>query len=189
MPDADLVARFRAGEADALSALFTLYKDKVFRLAYLVTRSHQDAQDVTQETFIRLIKAVGSFDERKGSFETWLYAIAVNLARDGLRRQKRSLLSWDLLEEDRHISKQAVYPERISLTTEWQQTIWEAVNTLEEKQRIAVVLRYYLDLPCEEIAHVLSCPEGTVHSRLYYARLALEKRLGDEKTSLAWALA
>jgi RNA polymerase sigma-70 factor (ECF subfamily) len=189
MVDTDLVARCQAGDPEALSALFVRYHDRVFRLAYLVTRSHQDAQDVTQETFIRLIKASRSFDESKGAFETWLYTIAVNQARDSLRRQKRASLSWDLLQEDRHVSKQSVYPERLSLTKEWQQTIWEAVNGLEEKQRLAVILRYYLDLPCEEIARVLSCPAGTVHSRLYYARLALEKKLGDEKTCLAWALA
>ena len=189
MSDAELVKRCRGGDAEALAELFLRYQDRLFKLVYLVTRSHQDAQDVLQETFLRLLKAIHSYDESKGTLETWLYAIAVNLARDCLRRRKRTLLPWHLLDEDRCASGDATQPESLSLEREWQQVIWEAVSSLEEKQRVTVILRYYLDLSCEEIARVLSCPEGTIHSRLYYARLALQKALGEESARLAWSLA
>ena len=189
MSDVDLVKRCRLGDSEALAELFVRYQDRLFKLAYLVARSHQDAQDILQETFIRVIRAIHTYDETKGTFETWLYAIAVNLARDHLRRQKRPFLPWHLLDENKHMAGRAAQPESLSLEREWQQTIWEAVNSLEEKQRITVILRYYLDLSCAEIAKVLSCPEGTIHSRLYYARLILEQKLGEESVQLAWFMA
>ncbi len=187
MLDTQLVERCRTGDTDALAELFLRYNDRVFRLAYLVTHSRQDAQDITQETFIHVIKALHTFDPHKGGFETWLYAIAVNLARDHLRRQKRFFSSWHVLDESIVHAGGGDEPERVSLENEWQRAIWQAVNELEEKQRIAVILHYYLDLSCAEIAQVLRCPEGTVYSRLYYARLALEKRLGEFQGRLAWS--
>lgn len=187
MLDTQLVERCRAGDTDALAELFLRYNDRVFRLAYLVTHSRQDAQDITQEAFIHVIKALRAFDPARGTFETWLYAIAVNLARDHLRRQKRILSSWHLLEESIIRSGGRDEPEQVSLENEWQRAIWQAVNELEEKQRLVVILRYYLDLSCAEIAQVLRCPEGTVYSRLHYARLALEKKLGEFQGHLAWS--
>lgn len=187
MTEGELIQRCQAGDPEAVTQLFLLYQEKIFRLAYLVTRNRQDAQDVTQETFIRLVRAIQTYDAEKGSLETWLYAIAVNLARDLLRR-RRFIFPWHLLDREQHISSRSQEPERLSLAREWQEAIWEAVNALEEKQRLAVILRYYLDLSCAEIAQVLSCPEGTVHSRLYYARLALEKRLRQQERAEGWSL-
>jgi len=187
LDDTQLVERCRTGDTDALAELFLRYNERVFRLVYLVTHSRQDAQDITQEAFIHVIKALRAFDPRKGTFETWLYAIAVNLARDHLRRQKRLFSSWHLLEESVVCPGSRDEPEHVSLENERQHAIWQAVNELEEKQRLAVILRYYLDLSCAEIAQILRCPEGTVYSRLYYARLALEKRLGEFQGRLAWS--
>ncbi len=187
MLDTQLVERCRAGDTDALAELFLRYNDRVFRLAYLVTHSRQDAQDITQEAFIHVIKALRTFDPTRGTFETWLYAIAVNLARDHLRRQKRVFSSWHLLEESLVRSGGRNEPEHVSLENEWQRAIWQAVNELEEKQRLVVILRYYLDLSCAEIAQVLHCPEGTVYSRLHYARRVLEKKLGEFQGHLAWS--
>ncbi|NLS79979.1 MAG: RNA polymerase sigma factor [Chloroflexi bacterium] len=186
MTDLDVVARCQAGDADAWGEFFNACQDRVFKLALLVTRSRQDAQDVTQETFIRLIKTIHSYDASKGSFETWLYAIVVNLGRDHLRRRNRLPLPWDMMARgDRLPAAPADQPETISLAREWQRDIWEAVNRLNDKQRIAVVLHYYLDLSCEQIAEVLGCPSGTVYSRLHYARLALEKELSRPEQGLA----
>jgi len=186
MTDPDVVTRCQAGDADAWSELFNAYQDRVFKLALLVTRSRQDAQDVTQETFIRLIKTIRSYEAGKGSFETWLYAIVVNLGRDHLRRRNRLPLPWDMMARgDRLPSAPADQPETISLAREWQRDIWGAVNRLNDKQRIAVILHYYLDLSCEQIAQVLGCPSGTVYSRLHYARLALEKELAKPELGLA----
>ena len=184
MADSDVVTRCQAGDADAWAELFAAHQDRVFKLALLVTRSRPDAQDVTQEAFVRLIKAIHSFDASKGSFETWLYAIVVNLGRDHLRCRNRLPLPWDMMARGDVLTCPGEQPEEISLTREWQRDIWDAVNRLGDKQRIAVVLHYYLDLSCEQIAEVLGCPAGTVYSRLHYARLALEKELTRHERGL-----
>ena len=187
MAEMDLVHRCQAGDQAAWTALFEAHRDRVFRAAILITRHRQDAHDVTQDVFIRLIKAIHQYDPERGSFETWLYAIVVNLSRDHLRRRKRMPTPWTLLDGDAHLAERSQQPEQVSLTREWQQSIWDAVGELGERHRTAVILHYYVGLSCLEIAHVLSCAEGTVHSRLYYARQFLEKRLGQEAQGLAWA--
>ena len=187
MTDADLIHRCQTGDQAAWTQLFHAYKDRILKLACLVTRDQQDAHDVTQETFLRLIKRIRTFDETRASFDTWLYAIVMNLARDHLRRKKRLPLAWDQSIHGELIGPLAMQPENLSLNHEWQRTIWHAVNALKEKQRMVVVLRYYLDLSCAEIADVLGCAEGTVHSRLHYARLALEQELGEHVNELVWA--
>jgi RNA polymerase sigma-70 factor (ECF subfamily) len=189
MSDIDLVRRCQAGERAAWTQLYGAHKDYIYKLAYLVTQNSQDAHDVTQETFIRLVDVINRYDAEKAAFETWLYTIVVNLARDHLRKRKRLPLPWELIPKGGEMVAEDGQPERSSLNREWQQEIWEAVNSLSDKQRIVVILRYYADLSCQEIAEILSCPEGTVHSRLYYARLALENLLTEREAVLATGVA
>ena len=189
MGETNLVRRCQTGDQSAWTALFEAHHDRVFRVAFLITRDRQDASDVTQEVFIRLIKVIHKYDAERGSFETWLYAIVVNLSRDHLRRRKRLPMPWGVLAHDIQLAERSTQPEGVSLAREWQRTIWDAVNELGERHRTVVILHYYLGLSCIEIARVLSCAEGTVHSRLYYARQFLEKSLGQEVDRLAWATA
>lgn len=189
MSDADLIRRCQQGEQTAWTELFHTYQERIFKLALLVTRDRHDAHDVTQEAFLRLVKRIGAYDETRASFDTWLYAIVMNLARDHLRRKKRWPLPWDPDAYGELMGAPAMQPEQQSLTKAWQRSVWEAVDSLQEKQRMVVILRYYLDMSCIEIAQVLGCAEGTVHSRLYYARAALEKALGEQVADWAWAVA
>jgi RNA polymerase sigma-70 factor (ECF subfamily) len=183
----DLIRRCQEGDQCAWTQLFQAHHDRVFKTAFLVTGDRQDAHDVTQETFLRLMRVIDRYDESRAAFETWLYTIVVNLSRDHLRRRKRLPLPWDLLDRDELLAGREAQPERVSLDNEWQRDIWKAVGRLGEKHRTAVVLHYYLGFDCHEIARMLSCAEGTVHSRLHYARKALERALGEYEGRLAWA--
>ena len=187
MSELDLVKRCQAGDQQAWAELFELHADHVFKLAFLITRDRQDAHDVTQETFLRLIKCLDKYDASRGSFETWLCAIAVNLSRDHLRRRKRFPTPWDLVDGELRLVDRGALPEDISLAREWQQAIWNAINGLGEKHRTVIILHYYLGFSCVEIGQMLSCAEGTVYSRLHYARQVLEKKLGHEAPNVAWA--
>ena len=191
MCDAGLLARCQAGEQRAWAELFERYNDHVFKLAFLITRDRQDAHDVTQETFVRLVKRIDQYDASRGSFETWLSAVTVNLSRDYLRRRKRLPIPWDLEQGFRMVDPVA-QPEEVSLHKEWQRAIWAAINGLGEKHRTVIILHYYLGYSCAEIGQMLSCAEGTVYSRLHYARRMLENKLGQQAPAvarLAWGSA
>ncbi len=174
-----LIRRCQRGERLAIEALIRRYQNYVYRLCCLVMRNEQDAEDMTQETFIRACRALPRFEIREGiSFEAWLYRIAVNCCRSRMRRKWYQVLPWpepapqltaDV--EDR--------PDRVLEQDERRNEILDAVYTLNEKHRLVVILRYYSGLSNEEIARTLEIPSGTVRSRLYTARQRLKTLLGD----------
>jgi RNA polymerase sigma-70 factor (ECF subfamily) len=183
----DLALRCQAGDAEAFDCLFSQYKDQVYRIAIAVLRQPQDAEDVVQEVFLRVHRAIGSFDPQRGQFTTWLYQITVNYCRSMLRRKRFFTMPWqqDQLEErvpgDLSLEKQI-------LQDEFRQTLWEEINALGDKHRLVVVLHYYMDLSCERIAEILGCRPGTVYSRLHTARHRLQDRLERRGVTLRGTL-
>jgi len=181
-----LIRRARRGDQLALGALIRRYQNYVFRLCYLVMRNEQDAEDMTQETFVRACRALPRFEIREeASFEAWLYRIAVNCCRSRMRRKWYQVLPWPDPAPQLVVEPEE-QPERRLLRAERRDTVMEAVDTLGEKHRLVVILRYYAGLSNEEIAHVLKIPSGTVRSRLHTARQRLKELLaeGDEEERL-----
>jgi RNA polymerase sigma-70 factor (ECF subfamily) len=174
-----LIRRCQRGDKLAIEALVRRYQNYVFRLCYLVMRHEQDAEDMTQETFIRAFRALPRFQIREGtSFEAWLYRIAVNACRSRMRRKWYQVLPWPE-PAPQMVANMEEQPERQVIFGEQRDQILEAIDSLGEKHRLVVMLRYYAGLSNEEIARTLDIPSGTVRSRLHFARARLRGLLTD----------
>jgi RNA polymerase sigma-70 factor, ECF subfamily len=176
-----LVLRCQRGDRLAVETLILRYQNYVYRLCFLVMRNEQDAEDMTQETFIRAFRALPRFEVREGkNFEGWLYRIAVNACRSRMRRKWYQVLPWP--EPAPTIAGEPEeQPDRLLMRGEARQEMLAAIDALGEKHRLVVILRYYAGLSNEEIAEVLSIPSGTVRSRLHMARKRLKKALKERE--------
>jgi RNA polymerase sigma-70 factor (ECF subfamily) len=175
-----LIRRCQRGDSLALEALIRRYQNFVFRLCYLVMGHEQDAEDMTQETFIRACRALPRYEIREGtSFEGWLYRIAVNCCRSRMRRKWYQVLPWPE-PAPRLVAEPALQPDRLVQQGEQRAEMLDAIQTLGEKHRLVVILRYYSGLTNEEIARALDIPSGTVRSRLHTARQRLKLLLDEE---------
>lgn len=174
--NSDLIARCRAGDPLALETLVHEHQATVYRLCLSVLHDPGDADDATQESFIAAINALDKY-RGDSQFRTWLFAIALNTSRAYLRqRGRRSRLQSTLIENVDPSTETAHGPERKMIQLESSQALWQAINRLDEKHRLPIILRYYHELSTQEIAEVLKVNVGTIHSRLSNART----RLGGE---------
>ena len=165
-PDHDLVASARQGSPRARGMLFARHWDCAWARAYAITGRRQMAEDVGQDAFERAFASLEGFDGRS-AFRTWLLRIVTNRALDVVKRESR-VVSLDSVAEP-VIDWVDATGERGALQRE--------VARLPLERRLAVVMRYWLDMPVAEIAEALSVPEGTVHSRLARALAELRSRL------------
>ena len=174
-----LIRRCQRGDRLAIEVLILRHQNYVYRLCYLVMRNEQDAEDMTQETFIRAFRALPRFEIRKGtSFEAWLYRISVNACRSRMRRKWYQVLPWPE-PAPQIVAEPEKQPECLAMQGEHRDRILAAIDTLGEKHRLVVILRYYAGLSNEEIAQTLGIPSGTVRSRLHVARLRLRDLLAE----------
>lgn len=172
-----LISECITGNEDAVETLVRQYETDVFRLALSVCNDVSEAHEITQETFIAVLRSLPDYREKK-SFKAWLYTITINTARSHLRkhrlaeRLRRTLTSIFLIEAQKSSS-----PEEVAIQNEKEAVLWKALNNLDEKHRIVTVLRYFHELSVTEISEILSIHEGTVHSRLHTARERLRTAL------------
>lgn len=176
-----LIRRCQRGDTLAIEVLIGRYQNYVYRLCTLVMRNEQDAEDMTQETFIRAFRALPRFEIRQGtSFEAWLYRIAVNACRSRMRRKWYQVLPWPE-PAPQMVAEPSGQPEHQLIEGEQRDRILGAIDCLGEKHRLVVILRYYAGLTNEEIARTLGIPSGTVRSRLHIARQKLRDLLATEE--------
>jgi RNA polymerase sigma-70 factor (ECF subfamily) len=180
--DQRLVARVQKGEKAAFDLLVRKYQHKVAKLVSRFVRDRAEIEDVTQEAFIRAYRAIGSF-RGESAFYTWLYRIAVNTAKNYLESQGRRPPGTDIeadsaeqLEGGERL-RDAATPERHLLTEEIAATVRRVVEGLPPDLRTAITLREIEGLSYEEIAQVMDCPIGTVRSRIFRAREAVDAEL------------
>jgi len=187
--DAELLRAVQQGDATAFRGLVEKYQNRVYGMVYGMLRNREDARDITQEAFVKAYKNLGSF-RLESSFYTWLYRIAMNLAIDHVRKRKRrKTTSFEdeigardetgAIDEIHHQDSPRRALERKQLYVR----IMEAMDKLPEDQRQVVLLRELEGLSYKEIAEVMAIPEGTVMSRLYYARRKLQQLLAADKPS------
>lgn len=167
----------RTSVADVETLVYTYY-DAVHRLALSILDDEQEADDATQETFIA---AASSLDDYRGeaSVKTWLFAIAINECRSLLRKRKRRQRVLDALQTVQSWIAPPPSPEERTVQSEKERRLRAAVLALPEKQQFPVLLRYVHNLTAAEIAQVLDVSEGTVYSRLHYARRQLRRLLRE----------
>ena len=180
--DEALVKRVQAGERKAFDILVRRYQHKVIGVISRYVQDWAEAQDVAQEAFVRAYRALGNF-RGESAFYTWLYKIATNTAKNWLVSQGRRPPTDDVQIEDAVFMDAAVRlkdsstPERELLRQEIERTVTQAVDGLPEELRAAITLREVDGLSYEEIAERMSCPIGTVRSRIFRAREAIDVRL------------
>jgi RNA polymerase sigma-70 factor (ECF subfamily) len=176
-----LIRRCQRGDKLAIEVLVCRYQNYVFRLCYLVMGNEQDAEDMTQEAFIRACRALPRFEIREGtSFEAWLYRIAVNCCRSRMRRRWYQVLPWPD-PPPQMFTEPEDQPDRLVMQGEQRTDVLEAIDSLGEKHRLVVVMRYYAGLSNEEIARTLNIPSGTVRSRLHIARQRMREFLAEQE--------
>jgi RNA polymerase sigma-70 factor (ECF subfamily) len=180
--DHELVRRVQAGDQSAFNLLVLKYQHRVLKLVGRFVNDAAEAEDVAQEAFLKAYRALASF-RGDSAFYTWLYRIAINTAKNALVSQRRRPVDFDLdLQDpdqyDRHAKlKEADTPEGVLLTDEIRAVVEEAMAQLPEDLRTAIVLRELEGLSYEEIAEAMDCPVGTVRSRIFRAREAIDKKL------------
>lgn len=180
--DQQLVERVQAGDKSAFNLLVLKYQHRVLKLVGRFVNDPAEAEDVAQEAFLKAYRALGAF-RGDSAFYTWLYRIAINTAKNALVSSRRRPVDFDLdLQDpdqyDRHAKlKEADTPEGVLLTDEIREVVERALEQLPEDLRTAIVLRELEGLSYEEIAEAMDCPVGTVRSRIFRAREAIDKKL------------
>ena len=180
--DRELVERVQRGERKAFDLLMLKYQHRIAKLIARYVQDPSEVLDVAQEAFLKAYRAIPRF-RGDSAFYTWMYRIAINTAKNHLaaqaRRPRESGIDVTEAEQFDGVTelKEFVTPEGLALTEEIQRTVVAAIEALPEDLKIAVSLRELEGLSYEEIAGVMECPIGTVRSRIFRAREAINARL------------
>ena len=175
--DSRWLEQCREVDSLAIERLVHTYQQDVYRLALSILDEADDADDATQEVFVAALRALDSF-RGEASLKTWLFRITVNVCRNRLHRdQSRGRLRQVL--QSLFLQNQA-HPESDAVQSESDSALWRAIQSLDFKHRIPVILRYYHEMPVAEIAEMLGIPVGTIHSRLNHARERLRTLLKED---------
>lgn len=176
--DEDLVDRCRKGDQAAFRELAERYYQKVFMVALGILSHREDAQEVAQEAFFKAYTNIRRFHGRS-SFYTWIYRIAVNLSLDVQRRRKRNPIEQTEAEDpiEGEADRPNSEPYNDLSSQKLRGEIFQAIEGLNPEHRAVITLRVLEGLSYKEIGRVLGCPEGTVMSRLHYARKQLQEKL------------
>ena len=183
--DLSLVRRVQRGDKGAFDALVLKYQHKLVKLVMRYVRNPAEAEDIAQEAFIKAYRALPQF-RGDSAFYTWLYRIAINTAKNAVVSRERSPIDYDLDRNNSDESydmqgrmKDSETPEGLVLTDEIRRTVNASIEALPEDLRTAIILRELEGLSYEEIAAAMGCPVGTVRSRIFRAREAIDRRLRE----------
>src|SRR3979409_2396386 len=184
--DLSLVRRVQSGDKGAFDALVRKYQPKRVKLVMGYVPNPAEAEDIAQEAFIKAYRALPQF-RGDSAFYTWLYRIAINTAKNAVVSRDRSPIEYnidrnDATEESYDMQgrmKDSETPEGLVLTDEIRSTVNAAIEALPEDLKTAIVLRELDGLSYEEIAAAMDCPVGTVRSRIFRAREAIDRRLRE----------
>jgi RNA polymerase sigma-70 factor, ECF subfamily len=177
--EAGLVRRCLAGDEKAYRELVELYQGQVYSVVLRMVRRREDAEDLTQETFVRMFRALERYDPQR-PFAAWLFTIASRLAIDHIRRRKVQPISLTQREAgsdeeyDIEVPDPGPTPDEVTSRTEEERRTEELIRSLPPHYRIVVMLRHQRDMAYEEIAEALHLPLGTVKARIHRAREILK---------------
>ncbi len=174
MKDIDLVKRFQNGEEQAFDELVKKHYSTTHNLLIRLSGNSMDADDLCQETFIRVYRSLRKF-KAKSQFSTWLYRIATNVANSHHRKEKvRQLLSFgndpETMAVDEPTEPRELDPE-----------MWDAIHNLPQKQKMVLTLRIFQELPFKEVASILNMSENSAKVNYHHAIQRLKERLGEKE--------
>jgi RNA polymerase sigma-70 factor (ECF subfamily) len=183
--DEELLASIRNGDTRSLGLLVQRWERPLFRFVFRMLPSREEAQDICQETFLRILTKANLF-RPEGKFSTWMYQIALNLTRDHMRKKVR----WSAVVVDGGEGREEratavaegrpVTPDSLLAESEHRTAVRRALTRLPAEQREVLVLKEFQGLKFREIAELLNCPESTVKSRMYYGLKGLKTTLARE---------
>ena len=182
--DQQLVERAQKGDTRAFDLLVLKYQGRVANLVSRYVNNAAEVEDVTQEAFIKAYRALPNF-RGDSAFYTWLYRIAANAAKNHLVALGRRPSSDQVIDEAEHFDlpgklKDHESPDAVLMGMELEQTVNSAIDSLPDELKAALTLREFEGLSYEEIAEILSCPIGTVRSRIFRAREAVDQRVEEQ---------
>lgn len=180
--DEELVRRVQSGDKKSFDILVIKYQHKIIQLVNRYIRDPHEAQDVAQDTFIKAYRALPSF-RGESAFYTWIYRIAINMAKNHIASRARRPSDDDIDVESAEQFETATglkdneTPEGVVLTEELAKVIQQALDELPDELREAITLREFDGLSYDEIATAMNCPVGTVRSRIFRAREAIDRKM------------
>lgn len=180
--DHDLVLRVQQGDKSAFDLLVIKYQHRIVHLVNRYVKDSSEAQDVAQDTFIKAYRALGDF-RGDSAFYTWLYRIAINTAKNYLLSRSRRHIDYEIDVQDAEQVENAAQlkdmdtPDNLLMNEQIVKVIKLAIEKLPEEMRIAITLREFEGMSYEEIAEAMDCPIGTVRSRIFRAREAIDEKL------------
>ena len=171
--------QWQCGNVNAFEALFQQNKKQVFRTAYLMSGSKQEAEDILQEVFLSVWRFRETFNPARAGLTTWLNRITINECLNNQHRKDASEIDIESLDFPETANLQ---PEEILITKYEYEKLLGTLASLDKKHRIVLILKYFNDLPYSEMAGLLGIPLGTVKSRLSRALGCLKQQMVTEKT-------
>ncbi len=189
--DLALIKAVQLGNRHAFDLLVEKYQHRILKLIIRYIRDPHESLDVIQEIFIKAYKAIGNF-RLESSFYTWLYRIAINTTKSYITDQNRHLpnFSFDVLDNEQLINiirsdfKERNSPDNLIICQELEGIFFSIVDKLPEELKMTIKLREVDELTYDEIASIMECPVGTVRSRIFRARSAIEKKIINKKLAL-----
>ena len=172
MKEEKIVRKLKQGDLKAFRMLVELYKRKVYTIAYDILKIHEDAEDISQEVFLKVYHSIKNF-RGESKLSSWIYRITVNLSLNHKRKMKKIVF--------KEIDEEIINNNPDSLRFELSDKIEKALDTLTERQRITFVLKHYHQLTVMEIADIMGCSKGTIKSQLFRTLKKLQKALIDYK--------
>ncbi len=179
--DLDLIEAFRNGDISGFNELVGRYQEKVYWIARRVVGSHEDADDVVQDVFVRMFRALGGFRGDSG-FYTWLYRITMNVSLNAVRsRRIKDFLRYDETAETG--SDEVELPDAAVLRDEYRTILERAIKRLPAKQKMVFIMRYYDEMPYEEIAKILKKSVGGLKANYFHALKKIQEYVRKEMNS------
>lgn len=182
--DQALVERVQRGDQSAFGILVTKYQSRIMHLVSRYVHNQAEVEDVTQEAFIKAYRGLKNF-RGESAFYTWMYRVAINTAKNHLVSMGRKAPGSDIDAQEAEqyegatALKEYATPERLLMSEQMRDCIHETITNLPEDLKMAITLREYDGLSYEDIASTMECPIGTVRSRIFRAREAIDKALEE----------
>ena len=174
----ELVARGQQGDRDALEELYLIHFDRIYSYLHVSVGNRHDAEDLTTQTFLKMLEKIGSFKWQSAPFSAWLFRIAHNLAMDHFRARRR----WQLEEEVPEPSgEEEPSAELAAMKTIGRESMLKLIERLSPEQQQVLTLKFVFNLPNAEVAAILDKTEGAIKSLQHRALVSLQKQIQEQE--------